>query len=64
MCHYRWHPFLCASQRIPLSVLAQNAHKGHAREISHETGRTRKRRSGQSREGQSTEGRSRDHLTE
>ena len=29
-----------ASQRIPLSVLARKPHKGPAREISHETGRT------------------------
>ena len=28
-------------QRIPLSVLARNPHKGLAREISHETGRGR-----------------------
>ena len=28
-----------ASQRIPLSVLVQNPHKGLAQEISHETGR-------------------------
>ena len=33
-----------ASQRIHLSVLARNPHKGLAREISHETGRTRKGR--------------------
>ena len=51
-----------ASQRTPLSVLARNLHKGLAREISHETGRTREGRSqrsvgrrGQSREGQSAE---------
>ena len=58
-----------ASQRISLSVLARNALKGPAREISHETGRTREGRSqrttsrreqqrpvgmrGQSREGHS-----------
>ena len=30
-----------ASQRIPLSVLARNPHKGLAREISHETRRGR-----------------------
>ena len=28
---------MSASQRIPLSVLALNPHKGLAREISHET---------------------------
>ena len=40
MWHYGWHPFLCvfSSQRIPLSVLARNPHKGFVREISHETG--------------------------
>ena len=43
----RWVVFvsLCvgvgASQRIPLTVLAWNPHKGLAREISHETGRGR-----------------------
>ena len=49
-----------ASQGNPLSVLARNPHKGLAREISHETGRTREGRSqgsvdrrGQSREGDS-----------
>ena len=30
-----------ASQRIPLSVLARNPHKGLVREISHETERER-----------------------
>ena len=30
---------VCASQRIPLSVLEGNPHKGLAREISHKTGR-------------------------
>ena len=34
-----------ASQRIPLSALARNPHKGPALEISHETGRTREWRS-------------------
>ena len=46
-----------ASQRIPLSVLARNLHKGLEREISHETGRKEKadNRSEQNRPGQSTE---------
>ena len=34
-----------SSQRIPLSVLVRNPHKGFAREISQETGRTREGRS-------------------
>ena len=52
-----------ASQRIPLSILAQNPHKELEREISHETGRRR------GKEGPRTEGESRevdrtDQLTE
>ena len=57
-----------ASQRIPLSVLARNPHKGIAREIFHESGRGRGKEGprdsvswreqkgpGQSREGGSRE---------
>ena len=43
------------SQRIPLSVLARNPHKGLACEISHETGRRRGRARSQDRPGQLTE---------
>ena len=35
-CVWVW---VSASQRIPLSVLARNPHKGLARKISHETAR-------------------------
>ena len=45
MWHDGWHSFLLvwvsACQKIPLSVLMRNPHKGLAREISHETGRGR-----------------------
>ena len=62
----RWMAFVSvgvgASQTIPLSVLQRNQHKGLAREISHETGRTREGRSprsvsrrDRSREGHSQE---------
>ena len=51
-----------ASQRIPLSVLRRNPHKGLAREISHETGRGRwkegprvEQRRGQDREVERTD---------
>ena len=49
-----------ASQRIPLSVLARNPHKGLVHEISHEIERMREGRSQRSvgRRGQSREGRS------
>ena len=52
--------FVGASQRIPLSVLVRNPHKGLAREISHETGRMREERSLRSvgRRGESREGHS------
>ena len=69
-----------ASQRFSLSVLARNPHKGLARVISHETGRTREGRSQrsvgkreeketvgmteQSREGHSAEGDGRDQWAE
>ena len=54
-----WHSFLLvwvrASQKIPLSVLARNTHKGLAREISYETGRRRGKAKSQSSQQQSTE---------
>ena len=62
---YMWHDVgihgVGASQRIPLSVLAWNPHKGVAREISHKTGRGRRKegprvkRRSQSAEGGRTE---------
>ena len=64
----RWHSFIwvwvCTSQRIPLSVLARNPHKGRAHEITYETGRRRgkarsqgrKQKKAVNRTGQSAEG--------
>ena len=49
-CTWVW---VSASQKIPLSVLARNTHKGIAREISHETGRRRGKPRSQSRTEQS-----------
>ena len=48
--------WVSTSQKIPLSVLAQNPHKGFAREISHETGRRQgKEGPRENREGSSQE---------
>ena len=64
----RWVAFVSvgvgvgASQRIPLSILAWNPHKGLAREISYKTGRRRGR--SQKRRNQSTEQGSRQKLEE
>ena len=57
--HDEWHLFLwvwvSANQKISLSVLARNPHKGLSREISHETGRGREKEG--SRENRTEESR-------
>ena len=67
----RWLAFVSmvvgvgSSQRIPLSVLTRNPHKGLAREISHETGRGREKEGPRvKRRSQSTKGCSQENWRE
>ena len=59
MWHDVWHSFLwvwvSASQKIPLSVLARNPHKGLAHKISHETKRGQVKESPRVKRSQNTE---------
>ena len=68
MWHDVEHSFLwvwvCASQRIPWSVLARNPHKRRVREITHDSGRWRGKGRSQSRTEESTEHGSRQKLGE